>query len=72
MESWSHKVDIEEALAYTAKIPDFPDYANRLIKLTPPEKLIDWKLMWRDPNSQWTSPGGRVIQLGDAAHSFLP
>ncbi|KAK4499286.1 hypothetical protein PRZ48_009799 [Zasmidium cellare] len=72
VESWSHKVDIEEALAYTATIPDFPDYANRLIKLTPPDKLIDWKLMWRDPNSQWTSPGGRVIQLGDAAHSFLP
>ncbi|KAF2164032.1 hypothetical protein M409DRAFT_68247 [Zasmidium cellare ATCC 36951] len=71
-ESWSHKVDVEEALKFTAKIPDFPDYANRLIKLTPPDKLIDWKLMWRDPNSQWTSPGGRVIQLGDAAHSFLP
>jgi 2-polyprenyl-6-methoxyphenol hydroxylase-like FAD-dependent oxidoreductase len=28
--------------------------------------------MWRDPQPTWTSPGGQVIQLGDAAHTFLP
>jgi len=28
--------------------------------------------MWRDPQPKWTSPGGRVVQLGDAAHTFLP
>ena len=28
--------------------------------------------MWRDPQPKWTSPGGRVLQLGDAAHTFLP
>ncbi|KAK1455633.1 hypothetical protein CMEL01_04393 [Colletotrichum melonis] len=26
----------------------------------------------RDPQSKWTSPGGRVVQIGDAAHTFLP
>jgi 2-polyprenyl-6-methoxyphenol hydroxylase-like FAD-dependent oxidoreductase len=28
--------------------------------------------MWRDPQPQWVSKGGRVVQLGDAAHPFLP
>ena len=28
--------------------------------------------MWRDPQPLWTSPAGRVVQLGDAAHTFLP
>ena len=27
--------------------------------------------MWRDPQPTWTSPSGRVVQLGDAAHTFL-
>ncbi|KJZ71296.1 hypothetical protein HIM_09306 [Hirsutella minnesotensis 3608] len=28
--------------------------------------------MWRDPQPKWTSPGGRILQLGDAAHTFHP
>ncbi|UPX11207.1 Salicylate 1-monooxygenase [Ascochyta rabiei] len=28
--------------------------------------------MWRDLQPQWTSKIGRVVQLGDAAHPFLP
>ena len=39
---------------------------------TPPDQLVDWKLMWRDPQPKAVSPGGRVVQLGDAAHTFLP
>lgn len=26
----------------------------------------------KNPSSTWTSPGGLMLQLGDAAHSFLP
>lgn len=33
---------------------------------------MDFPLMWRNPQPKWASPGGRVIQLGDAAHTFLP
>ena len=33
---------------------------------------MDFKLMWRDPRDKWASPKGRVIQIGDAAHAFLP
>lgn len=43
-----------------------------LIKATPNNQCLDWKLMWRDPQPQWVSEGGRVVQLGDAAHPFLP
>lgn len=28
--------------------------------------------MWRNPQPTWTSPNGRVVQLGDAAHTFIP
>ena len=28
--------------------------------------------MMRDPQEQWTSSGGRIVQVGDSAHSLLP
>ena len=28
--------------------------------------------MFRNPKPNWVSPHGRVLQLGDAAHTFLP
>lgn len=28
--------------------------------------------MWRNSNPTWTSAGRMIIQLGDAAHAFLP
>lgn len=43
-----------------------------LIKQTPPETIVDWRLLWRDPRDVWVSPSGRVVQIGDAAHSFIP
>lgn len=71
-ESWSHKVDPQTVLDYTSTVPGWPEVANRVIMATPPDLLIDWKLMWRDPQPNWVSPGGYVVQLGDAAHTFLP
>ncbi len=41
------------------------------LKQTPCD-VVDWNLRWRDSASQWTSDGGRVVSLGDAAHAFLP
>ena len=71
-ESWGHRVHPEEVLKFTATIPDWPEVADRVIKATPSDLLVDWKLMWRDPQPTWTSPCGLVVQLGDAAHTFLP
>lgn len=45
---------------------------TEVMKATPYNLVFDWKLMWRDPSPQWTSKGGRVVQIGDAAHPFLP
>ena len=43
-----------------------------MVMATPSGKVIDWKLLWRDPQEKWYSPAGRVIQAGDSAHTFLP
>jgi 2-polyprenyl-6-methoxyphenol hydroxylase-like FAD-dependent oxidoreductase len=71
-ESWSQRVDNSVPLSITEAVPGWPEVANRVIKATPPNILVNWKLMWRDPQPNWVSPGGRVVQLGDAAHTFLP
>lgn len=71
-ESWSNRVSADEALAFTETIPGFAEVAKRVIKATPPDTLVDWALMWRDPQPKWTSGGGRIVQIGDAAHTFIP
>ena len=71
-ETWSTTVDPSVALQITATIPGWPDAADRVIKSTPKDRLLEFKLTWRDPQPCWTSPGGHVVQLGDAAHTFLP
>lgn len=70
-ESWNRKLSPEDALRITSTVPGWPEVADRVIESTPPGILVDYKLMWRDPQPRWTSPGGRVVQLGDAAHTFL-
>ncbi|CZT16375.1 related to fusarubin cluster-monooxygenase [Ramularia collo-cygni] len=72
VESWSNKIDVEEVLKFTSHVPGWAEVADRVIKETPGGELIDWKLMWRDPQHNWVSPRGFVVQLGDAAHTFLP
>lgn len=44
-----------------------------LVRQTPNEKgIVEWAQVFRDPQPKWSSPQGRIIQLGDAAHAFLP
>ncbi|KAJ6094931.1 hypothetical protein N7467_002444 [Penicillium canescens] len=71
-ESWSNWAGPEVVLQTTATIPGWPEFANRLIKATTKDQIHDFKLVWREPQPCWISPGGRVVQFGDAAHSFLP
>ncbi|PWY71713.1 FAD/NAD(P)-binding domain-containing protein [Aspergillus heteromorphus CBS 117.55] len=72
VESWSNKTDPEEVLKLTATIPDWPEVADRLIRLTPKDRLLHFRLMWRDPQPSWVSPAGRIVQIGDAAHTYVP
>ena len=43
-----------------------------VIKQTPAKAVVDYKIMWRNPNPRWVSQGGHILQVGDSAHSFLP
>ncbi|KAK1623871.1 hypothetical protein BDP81DRAFT_465163 [Colletotrichum phormii] len=45
---------------------------HEVIESTPNNQVTDWKLRFRDPQLKWVSDGGRVVQCGDSAHSFLP
>lgn len=47
-------------------------FVKEVIDAVPNREAIDFKLMWRNPRDTWASPKGRVIQIGDAAHTFLP
>ena len=52
--------------------PGWHEAIPALVRTAPKGSIIHWKLMWRDLHSGWTSPHGRVVQVGDSAHSFLP
>ncbi|KAL4898433.1 hypothetical protein BDV59DRAFT_197342 [Aspergillus ambiguus] len=68
-EDWTKTTSIEKALD---AVEGWEPYVTELIRATPNHTVRDWKLMWRDPQPRWASPGGRVVQIGDAAHPFLP
>lgn len=77
--------DIEESWSLPGKLSevkevlkDWDPMCTKIISKTPEDKLVDWKLVYRDPLPNWVSgygsaPGsGRTCLLGDAAHPFLP
>jgi 2-polyprenyl-6-methoxyphenol hydroxylase-like FAD-dependent oxidoreductase len=74
-ESWSFPGDLKDV----KKVLDGWDpLCWKIVSKTPEDKLVDWKLVYRDPLPNWvsgygTAPGhGRICLLGDAAHPFLP
>ena len=71
-ESWHHAVSPAAVLDVMRGHPGWDPDLLHMLSLTPENGVVDWKLLWRNPQPQWASAGGRVIQLGDSAHSFLP
>lgn len=72
-ESWANKASPEYVVNFLKEnFPDVPEYLYKLIRTAPEDGIIDWALLWRDPQPNWTSPLGRVVQVGDSAHTFLP
>ncbi|KAI0864923.1 FAD/NAD(P)-binding domain-containing protein [Xylaria cubensis] len=68
-ESWNATVPTDVMVKKFSKLDaDLLD----VLRVIPNESIVDWTLRWRDPQPKWTSDGGRVVQLGDSAHSFLP
>ncbi|CAG9949155.1 unnamed protein product [Clonostachys rosea f. rosea IK726] len=70
-ESWSESADKSSVLNYIDSI-GFNDECRAIVELTPPGRVIDFKLVWRDPLETWLSPGSRIALIGDAAHCHLP
>lgn len=74
-ESWSFPGKLAEVIEV---LRDWDPMCTKIVSKTPEEKLVDWKLVYRDPLPTWVSgygsaPGeGRICLLGDAAHPFLP
>ncbi|KAL0934512.1 uncharacterized protein CTRU02_211311 [Colletotrichum truncatum] len=68
-ESWTAKDDSQNMAKF---VDGWCPFAQELVKATPADGLLVWKLMWRDPQPKWVSPHGRVVQIGDAAHPILP
>jgi 2-polyprenyl-6-methoxyphenol hydroxylase-like FAD-dependent oxidoreductase len=68
-EGWSEPGDRADALQV---LEGWDPAVRAIVQMTPPEKLVDWKLVYRDPLPTWTSPQGRIALIGDAAHPFLP
>ncbi|EXJ66229.1 uncharacterized protein A1O5_10845 [Cladophialophora psammophila CBS 110553] len=70
-ESWSFPGKVEDMLNYISDWPILPKI-KAVVEKSPPEKVIDFKLLWRDPLKTWISKGGRIMLIGDAAHPYLP
>jgi 2-polyprenyl-6-methoxyphenol hydroxylase-like FAD-dependent oxidoreductase len=72
VESWHHKVSADDVLKKLERTPGWGEPMIRLVKTMPDGSIIFWPLLWRNPNPTTHSAAQRVLQIGDAAHSFLP
>ncbi|KEY69562.1 hypothetical protein S7711_09276 [Stachybotrys chartarum IBT 7711] len=71
-EAWRSTISAPAVLELMDAVPGWDPALREIISKTPDNSIIDWKLLWRNPQPQWASKMGRVVQLGDCAHSFLP
>lgn len=68
-ESWQFPGKVEEALK---NVEAWDPVVRELIASTPHDRLIDHKLVFRNPLPTFISPKARLALIGDAAHPFLP
>ncbi|CAJ2501540.1 Uu.00g043930.m01.CDS01 [Anthostomella pinea] len=68
-ESWSAPGSTEDALKV---LEGWDPAVHAIVSATPADRLVDWKLVYRDPFPTWLSPLHRIALIGDAAHPFLP
>ena len=71
-ESWNPDVNPDEVLKVLNRISDWDPAIVGLMRATPKGGIVHWPLLWRNLRREWTSQGGRVVQVGDAAHSTIP
>ena len=74
-ENWNATIDYDEVIEGMKKVPGPNKWSpmfEDLVRCTPPKTIINFELLWRNPQPSWCSPNARVVQIGDSAHSFLP
>ena len=73
-ESWHNYIEADEVIENMDKQVPTPwsPMMKELIKIIPPKTIVNFELLWRNPQPSWTSPDARVVQIGDAAHTYLP
>ncbi|EON98472.1 putative salicylate hydroxylase protein [Phaeoacremonium minimum UCRPA7] len=68
-ESWQFPGHIEDVLKV---LQGWDPVVLELVKMTPKDRLFDYKLVYRDPLPTFISPKARIALIGDTAHPFLP
>jgi 2-polyprenyl-6-methoxyphenol hydroxylase-like FAD-dependent oxidoreductase len=69
-ESWQFPGRVEDCLKY---VEGWAPIVQEIVRATPRDaRLIDHKLVFREPLPTFISPGARIALIGDAAHPFLP
>jgi 2-polyprenyl-6-methoxyphenol hydroxylase-like FAD-dependent oxidoreductase len=69
-ENWQFPGKIEDCLKY---VDGWAPIVQEIVRSTPKDaRLIDHKLVYRDPLPTFISPLARIALIGDAAHPFLP
>ncbi|KAF9888970.1 hypothetical protein FE257_008140 [Aspergillus nanangensis] len=70
-ETWSFPAKKVDVSSYLHSV-HFPPIWHEVLQATPAERIIDYKLVWRDPIPTWLSSSKRCAVMGDAAHCHLP
>lgn len=66
-----YRTSKKSVLAYVEE-DGYCQVVRDLVSAAPDDVFFNWRLMFRNPTPNWVSPHGHVVQLGDAAHTFLP
>ena len=56
-EGWSEPGNHEDACKI---LEGWAPAVHAIVRMTPPNKLVDWKLVYRDPLPTWVSPKHRI------------
>ncbi|KAK3112012.1 hypothetical protein LTR53_012154 [Teratosphaeriaceae sp. CCFEE 6253] len=71
-ESWHNTVSSDGVLHMMEKVPGWAEPMKALVRTMPEGSIVFWPLLWRDPTPCTHSQASRILQIGDAAHTFLP
>ncbi|EFX02986.1 FAD-binding domain containing protein [Grosmannia clavigera kw1407] len=78
-ESWDPQVSPDEVVAVMQRAmsgsgegKNWHPVLEELVRTAPEGSIIHWPLFWRNLQRSWVSATGRIVQIGDAAHSTVP